>query len=353
MNNKNVLIALIVILIGLTTFLGGYLVAQKSTSPQQANIFNLNRFSSSPANSPHTKNGNLPELIRLSTVKALYPAISEDGKKILYFEKESGKVLNTDFSGQTNSVVLGKVLPGLTEAQWAPNGTGVITRQGPKTSYLNLKTEESTVLNDNISGMAWSKNSQKIAYLFYDPKTGEGQISIANPDGSVFKNILPTRAEQLNLNWLNDNQISFHNPTGEDHSLFLLNIENKELEKVLDSLSDLKVLWSPNISKLLYSYQKEGVTKLFFLDLKTKTNLDVELPIKASQCVWSLSSLFAYCGNEKLYQLDVAKKEFGLVFQPSPADQIKIKKPVLSPAEDFLFFVNDSDGYLYRISLDN
>ncbi|TSC74081.1 MAG: hypothetical protein G01um101444_378, partial [Parcubacteria group bacterium Gr01-1014_44] len=46
MNNKNVLIALIVILIGLTTFLGGYLVAQKSTSPQQANIFNLNRFSS-------------------------------------------------------------------------------------------------------------------------------------------------------------------------------------------------------------------------------------------------------------------------------------------------------------------
>ena len=317
MNNKNFLIILIVILAGLTIFLGGYLIAKKHNSSQSANISNLNRFSSSNIK---TQTKNEPKLLRLSTVKVIDPYLSEDGKKVLYSEKGTRKIFATDFSGQNNNFE---------------------------------KTEEPSSLNSNISGITLSKNHRKIAYLFYDPRTEEGQISIANPDGSVFKNILPTRANKLKLDWVNDDQISFYNPDGEDHSLFLFDIENKNLEKVLDSLSGLKISWSPDGLKLLYSHQKEGGSKLLLLDLKTKTNLVIDLQVKADQCVWSLSSLLAYCGNEKLYQLDMSKKEFGLIFEPSPADQIRIKKPLLSPAENFLFFVNDLDDYLYRINLNN
>ena len=315
MNNQKTLVLLIIVLVGLITFLGGYLIAQKGHSLQQANISALEKFSSSNIK---TQPKNEPELLRLSTAKADAPYISEDGKKIIYTERDSEKTFATDFSGQNNNAI---------------------------------ETEKAPILGRNISGTVLSKNRQKIAYLFFDPTTEEGQISVANPSGSVFKNILPTRASKLKLDWVSDNQISFYNPDGDDHSLFLLDIENKNLEKVLDSLSGLKISWSPDGSKLLYSHQEEGESKLSLLDLKTKTNLAIDLQAKADQCAWGLSSLFVYCGNEKLYQLDISKKEFGLVFQPSPADQIRIKKPLLSPAENYFFFINDLDGYLYKINL--
>ena len=324
MNNKNLLIVLIAILLGLTTFLGGYLVAQKKNTPSLANISsNLNRFSSATAKN---QIGNEPKLLRLSSVKAVEPTLSDDGKKILYSEKGTDKIFASDFSGLNNGFV---------------------------------KTKDKSSLNPNISGAALSKNRQKIAYLYHDKGTDEGQISIANPDGSVFKNILPTRARQLKFDWVNDNQISFYNPTGEDRDLFLLDLESKQLEKILDSSNGLKILWSPDGSKLLYSADNQ----LSFLNLKDKTVLAIDLSTEADRCVWSLNSFLAYCGStsspqadsnstvDSLYQLDIAKKEFGLFFQPSSIDKIKIKKPLLSPAEDYLFFVNDLDGYLYRISL--
>lgn len=314
MDNKNFLITLIIILVGLVTFLGGYLIAQKD-SPYQANISNLNRFSSSGAKNQAK---NEPKLLRLSTVKAVDPYISEDGKKVLYLEKSSGKTFAANFASQDNHII---------------------------------ETKKNSPLNPNISGVVLSKNQRKIAYLYFDKNAGEGQISVSNPDGSVFKNILPTRASQLKIDWVNDNRISFYNPTGEDHSLFAFDIENKQLEKILESLVNLKIAWSPDGSKLIYSYQEAGKPKLSLFNLETKTSLAIDLPAKADQCVWSLSSIFVYCGNDKLYQLDVNKKEFGLVFQPSPAEPIRIKKPLLSPAENFLFFINDLDGYLYRISL--
>lgn len=333
MNNKNTLIALIVVLIGLITFLGGYLIAEKrnllSKDPGNfgsgtANISNLNRFSSA---TKQNQVKNEPRLSRLTTVRAADPVISEDGKNVLYTEKGTKKIFSTDFSGQNNSFV---------------------------------KTEEVKPANESISGTVLSKNKQKIAYLFSDKNSGEGQISIANPDGSVFKNILPTRARQLKLAWVNDHRISFYDPKEEDHSLFLLNLENRQLEKVLDSLNSLKVLWSPDGSKLFYSYQEAGEQKAVLLDLLTKEQLAIDLATEADRCVWTMNSLFVYCGSpavgseqvsDSLYQLDIAKKEFGLTFQPSSVDQIKIKKPFLSPAEDYLFFVNDFDGYLYKISL--
>ena len=297
MNNKNTLIGLIVVLVGLITFLGGYLVAQKQNTFQSTNISsNLNRFSSSTAKN---RIKNEPKLLRLSSVKAVDPSLSEDGKKIIYEEKGTDKIFASDFSGQDNGFV---------------------------------KIKEKSFLNPNISGTVFSKNRQKIAYLYFDKKTGEGQISIANPDGLVFKNILPTRASQLKLAWATDNKISFYNPKGEEKGLFLLDLENNQLKKVLDSENPLKVLWSPNGSKLLYSKDN----KLSLLDPETKISLMADLNAEADHCVWTINSLFVYCGvqdqensNDKLYQLDIAKKEFSLIFQPSLADKIEIKKPLL------------------------
>ena len=370
MSNKNFLITLIVTLIGLIAFLGGYLISQNRSDfaqqnfRQQASISNLSRFSGSSQISRETMSkqitNNFDQLTRLSTVKVTAPTISEDGKKVLYFQKDSGEILATDLVTQNSSIILGNLLPGLISAEWNKNGTEVITNQtGKGKNYFNLKTGETTHLNANMSSMAWSKNSQKIAYLFYDQKTGEGQISVSDPDGSVFKNILPTRAENLKIAWATNNLLSFYNPSGDDRSVFLLNMETKQLNKIIDSLDGIKILWSPDGAKLFYSYKEAGLIKAAILNLADQTTTTMDLRTRADKCTWTLNSFYLYCGgkkesdlSEKLYQLDINKKEFGLIFESTSMEPLEFSQLVLSPTENTLFFINSFDNYLYKINLE-
>ena len=363
MNQKKVLIILIATLFGLITFLGGYLLANKNTG-QTASIYQLSRFSEKEGEKDvRSKTSTISGMGRISTVKALSPAISEDGRKILYFEKGTGKILASDFSGQSSRTVSGQILNGFNSALWSKNGYETIVSGQEGKSYNNIKSATSSKISPNIKDVAWSKDGKKTAYLYFEAEKGEGSISIANPDGSSFKNIFQTRIGNLKISWPKENLISFYNPTGPDNSLFLLDIESGLLEKKLvssfDSLKNLEIIWSPDGSKVLYSRQNEdGSYELRLLDLVRGIDYETGLATTADKCVWTLNSLALYCGarkesetSENLYHIDIVKKEFGLAFEPSTAETIAIKNPILSPTENLLFFVNQQDGYLYSISL--
>ena len=360
MNSKNVLITLIGVLIGLVTFLGGYILARKDGTPQSASIYQLERFNNKTATEGIIDNigSERSVLERLSTVKVLNPTISESGREVVYFEKGTGKILSADFSGKSTNIVSGEIINDLNDANWSKNGIQVIFNQQGKYTYFNVKTGARSKLNQNISHVTWSRDGKKIAYLFYDDKTGEGNISIASPDGSSFKNVFKTRAQNLKLNWPKENLLSFYAPFGLDKSLFLLNFETGKLEKILDQLDDLEILWSPDGSHLLYSYRdRDNLSRTKLLDLEKQIDLEIDLLTSTDKCVWTLDSLSIYCGAEKeagfenLYQLDLVKKEFGLIFKSSVAEPMTISSPLLSPIENYFFFIDQQDSYLYGIKL--
>lgn len=356
MYSKPTLIFLIVVLVGLVLFLGGYLLSSKD---QTANLGNLSRFDED--HDVHPEN-NSPKLHRLSTTRAISPSIAEDGRQVLFFEAGSGKLLASDFMGNARAIVSGKLLSNLLSAHWAANGYEAIIAQNSRGtilhSYLNVKTGRTNPLHQNISRPSWSPRHDKIAYLFFDHQTNEGQISISNPDGSVFKNILPTRTDQLVIAWPQEESLSFYNQAGENQILFVLNIENKKLDKVFGPVSGLQTLWAPDFSKILLTYLEEGVKKSVLVSRLDKSNLSVELITDTSKCVWSANSVLLYCGVkgaadklESLYVLDTKTQSARRLFTPFETETIEFKNPLLSPAEDFLIFVNDDDQYLYSISL--
>src|SRR3990167_7441690 len=116
MNSKNALIVLIVILVALTAFLSSYILFKK-VSPKTASIYQLSRFSEKEGEKDvRSKTSAISGIGRISIVKALSPAISEDGRKILYFEKGTGKILANDFSGQSFNIVSGSTLKGFSYA---------------------------------------------------------------------------------------------------------------------------------------------------------------------------------------------------------------------------------------------
>lgn len=376
MNNKAILIILIFVLVGLITFLGGYLIAQRDNRSQvglgrsqTANISRLNRFSTATQlenedDQPTIQGRTLyaDKFKRISTVKVLGPAIAEDGRQVIYFEKSSGKILASDFYGQNISTVSGKILDNITGAVWSKNGYEVIvaqnSRDGQKHASLNLHTNQTAMLDKRISSVVWADKNSQIVYSFLDKETGEGNISMANPDGLSFKVLLPTRADNLKIDRVKDGLISFHTP-GANDSLFLLSVEDGRLEKVLESLKNLKILWSPDGSKLLYSHEKEEGVETVVMNLSDQNGLFVDIITEADKCVWTADSLNIFCGGKKnagsreaLYKMDLNKKEFSLIYEPGSLDGVEIKTPLLSPVENFLFFINAADQYLYAINLE-
>lgn len=338
-------------------------MANKNTG-QTANIAGLSRFSSFSGKTGPEKSV-VAKLNRLSSVKVIGPTVSEDGRNLIYFEKDTGKIFSSDFTGQNTQIITGEIKENITEAVWSKNGRQAIvakkTPRGQTLSLFDLKNKDLVSLNAKMSGITWSPDGQKIAYLFFEPTTEEGNISIANPDGSSFKNILPTRNGQLKITWPSKDIIAFHSPSGADKSLLLLNKETGELEKILESYDNLKTLWSPDGLSLIYSYNKEGigpVTNIIRIKDGNYESMETDLRTNAGKCVWRLNSQKFYCGGTKadseeegLYEFDLNKKEFGLVFQSNSADSISIEKPFLSPTENFIFFTNGYDQYLYAISL--
>ncbi|MDO8495558.1 MAG: hypothetical protein Q7S32_03505 [bacterium] len=358
MYSKVVLVCLIVILAGLVLFLGGYLLTDKNPG-QKANIANLSGFDSEEEGS---QSDPASRLYRLSTTKATSPALSEDGKRVLFFEAASGKVLDSDFEGKDSTVVSGKLLTGFSTAEWSRSGYETLIALRSKNnlgySYFNLKTGQISKLNPKITNPVWSPSGQKIAYLFFDSAAGEGQISVSNPDGSVYKNVLPARLDQIAVLWPKDNLLAFHNRTGEERTLFSLSADGEQLEKLLGPLANLKVLWSPDASKIWISYTVDQQKKASLVDVKNRTETAFDLITSADKCVWSANSVQVYCGgktaedqSEGLFNVDTKTSKVHHLFSPSGAEDIDIANPFLAPAENYIIFINAYDQYLYSISL--
>lgn len=355
---KVILIILVSILAGLVLFLGGYLISSNNLH-QTTLIGQLGRFENQ--NSGLSANTRM-RLHRLSTVKALGPAISEDGKKVLFFEEETGKIMASDFEGRTGEVVSGKFLNNLTSALWSSNGYEALLAQRLKESlrysYFNLKTNQTNNLSPQLTDPVWSHHGKKIAYLYFNPTPGEGSISIAHPDGSLFNNILSTRLDQLSLSWPKENLLSFYNRSEETRSLFIFDISTNALTKIFGPAEDLQTLWSPDASKILLSYTSGSTKKISYLNLADLSETAIGLLTTAPKCAWSSNAVYVYCGakeneeqTEGLYLMDTVSQSFTRTFTSSPLETLAIDRPFLTPAEDFLIFINSADHYLYSIRI--
>ncbi|MBU4082501.1 hypothetical protein KKB98_00940 [Patescibacteria group bacterium] len=313
------------------------------------------------------------------------PAIGAavDGQKIKYYSSNNGNVFESDFDGSNQTRVSSNILTDLLEILWSPSKDKVIAifdeRGLPKKYLYDYSTKITTPLATQVRWIAWSPDEDKIAYQYYNSQNEDNNISISNPDGSEWVNVFSTRMKNLIIEWPSRNKISIRTrPSGLAKSIvYAINLPNNNIEKILGEAYGMSVLWSPNSNKILFSEtNSDGKNlKLKIMDWDKQTIKELSFISLPEKCAWSQDNRNIFCAipkkisssavlpddyyknkilfSDDFWRIDSDTEEAIKIFEGEDnlENSYDAQKVILSPQEDYLFFINKRDGLLCSLEL--
>ena len=313
----------------------------------------------------------------------LSPTLSSDKTKIIYYSRVDGTIWQSNFDGSNLTQISSIRLDNLIDVIWAPDKSNTINifedNLGNITKYFySFSTNKALPLNKYIQDIAWSPESNKTTYQYYNEFTDDNNISTANPDGSGFSNILVTRMKDLIIEWPKGSELFLRErPSGlVQSSLYSLNTFSKSFAKVISEVYGFSIKWSSDGQKILYSKtNSNGKNIEIFTVSRTGSNeKSAKVATLAEKCVWSQDPRIIYCAvpknigdaevlpddfykgtfaaNDEFWKIDVETGEKTRILGDDEMDEIYDAVDLfLSPEESYLFFVNKVNGLLYSIKL--
>lgn len=184
--------------------------------------------------------------------------------KVVFYEESDSIVYEANLNGK-NKKELARI-PNALKIVFSPLGYKLIAVVSEKNTlknyYFDLKNNKKVELPKDARNLVFSPDSRKIAYYFYDDKAGEGDISIANPDGSGFIIIFKTRIKNPILIWPQNDLIVFYLKEEDNQFLaFSIRPDGKEFQRLSEEEYNF---YSKDNSKKI-SHLKDF---LLFLDAK-------------------------------------------------------------------------------------
>lgn len=324
------------------------------------------------------------KMVALSDEKVTFPVISKDGSTIQYFSPISGKISQINLEGKSGTSLSTKTWPTASGVFWSPGKTKAIlkfpeTDGQPAFSLFDLASNEEKNLKNNLDTVVW-QNDGKILYKYYDTKTKERSLNIADPDGNNWKKIADLEYKNIFIAPIpKTGFVSYWNMAGaqEETSLISTSVISGEKKTIFSGVSGADYRWNKSGTKILVSHAdtKAGAKmELAIMNDQGGEYRGLEIPTFTSKCSWSSDDktiYYALPGNipdgsvlpddyragkfnttDTFWKIDIASgKKERIVDLDKIKGQIDARDLFLNDDESFLFFVNKIDGKLYRISL--
>jgi len=362
----------------------GALPSSPSTRGGESPTASLPSGSSSNQTGSGTGGGTQKDLSSLkikpiSQEKVLAPTIGIDGKTVKYFSRTNGNIYESNFDGGGLKKISSVNLNNLIKAIWSPDKEKIIgifsEKEKIKKYFYDYVSNQTAIYNEGINYLAWSPDSKKIAYHFLDPQGGQNNISLANPDGTNWKNIFKTRLDNLIVEWPTKDKISLRLPPSglAQGVLYALNAESGDFFKVISDAFGLYIKWSPKGDKILFSStNSRGKNPALSLSDEKGANFkDLKIGGLADKCAWSKDDKTIFCAlpqeisqnatwpddyykglvilSDDIYKINLETEQKTKIVGSSDAVSYDAQELFLSPKEDYLFFINRSDGLLYSL----
>lgn len=322
---------------------------------------------------PETKTEFQPSIQSISQKAIISPTIDSSLRKIRYYLKESGNVVESDFDGGNQKIISSAKLQGLAEVLWSSQKDKVISfyENGEKYFY-DYNTKKSTKLNFNIKDVIWA--GDKIIYQFMDGQ--RNSFNISNPDGSAWRSLtFHTENRTFKMDWVSGKLYFYPAPSGYvPSSLNVLDDEGIS-KTILSRINGLSVKWAPGGGRFIFSGTDfQGKRLSLSLANKDSSNIkNLNLGALAEKCVWSGDNKNIFCAAPKeipqfavmpddyykgifrstdyFIRINTETLEKNWLINPNLTGDYDASDLFLSPDENYLFFVNRIDGLLYSLKM--
>lgn len=312
-----------------------------------------------------------------------------DHRKIKYYSPANSQLYQSNLDGSIPAKISDLVLSNFLKIIWSPDKTKFIysSEQNDQIKkYLyEIASGQAKPLNENIQNIAWSPDSSKIAYYYYNSQSQENNISTADPDGANWKNIFKTKIKELIIEWPSQDKISLRTrPSGLAQTvLYLLEPQTGRLTKILDEIYGFTVNWSPKGDKFIYSSTNErgNRLKLNLFDLASQKTKTIGLSTIPEKCVWSQDNQTIFCAiphnesgydelpcpadktlpddwykgsfttSDDFFKINLQTNEKNLLLRADQKYDFDAEALSLTPAENLLFFLNKKDNLLYSLEI--
>lgn len=363
---------------------GVYVLSFKKTSGPALSENPFESLVKKEGDAPVDAKKDAPQAIfSISDEAVIAPTLSEDGKYVKYYSAETGLAYQIDLEGQNKKALSDKELPDLSNVFWSPNKNKVISQFKKEKSatffYYNYSDNSVAKLKDNLDDAVWQSDN-KILYKFYNPKTNERTLNIADPNGSNWKKIADFKDKSVSIAPIpKSGLVSFWNKSDAyaETALQSASVLSSEQKTIFKDKFGTDYLWSGDGGNILLSHSdaKGGTkTQLALVNARGGEYKNLNIPTFVSKCVWSADHKTVYYAlpsgipdsavlpndyqDQKFNTADTFWKvdtESGekkrLVDLDKITEKLDASSLFLSADESALFFVNRIDGRLNRINL--
>ena len=230
-----------------------------------------------------------------------------------------------------------------------------------------------TLLPENIENINISSDTSNMFYLF---NNGTDMVGTTMNFATGKKTqVFDSPFTEWTSSWPTANLITFTTKPASGIPGYTYSINpasNKNLNLVLNKINGLTILPSPDGKMLIYS---DDSLNLNLYNMSTGTTSSLGVKTLPEKCVWNTGSTTIYCAvpkylqsvsypdswyqgetsfSDDLWKIDVKTGNATLLVDPttvSGGEDIDGIKLALDPGENYLFFVNKKDSYLWEFSL--
>lgn len=328
-----------------------------------------------PITSGTVGTSSVPRLLQLTTFPVVSPSFNKQEDRILFYKKEGGALVSTELDRIAQETVSALTVIGILEA---PRSRGERDRsaifyldQESVKSFLHIGTSSIALLPENITSFSWSPDGKSLAYTIR--QNGGERVVLADRFGKNQKALADIPLFDASISWITPTTLILTTaPSGFGEGFaFSLPSNGESLHALIGPRFGLQANWSPDGTRGLVSSTRRGggALTLSWFDIKKEQAHLLPIVTIAEKCAW-MSVKKVYCAVPRdTYPAAVWPDDY-LRGTLHTSDQIvavnlddgttenilnqgafDVANMIVSAKDDYLAFVNRTDGMLWRIKL--